>query len=105
MKMSDMDLQRQEVVDLNFITDGTIERVIAPKTWQRRRIEDECEFFERNLHHAFNYAEAALDNCKSLARLGCPMFDRLEEVETYVRGLLLAVLLLQSQHAKVEKDQ
>lgn len=103
MKMSDMDLQRQEIVDLNFVTDGTLERILNRK--HDRYGELLHEAFAHNLKHALNYAERALEYSKSLAAHGYDIFDELEQAETFARGLLLAVLLQQKVHADLRREK
>ena len=109
-RMSELDNDLREastIVDLNWITDGTADRCTLEAVEKRRnrRVEDELELFRRNMHHAFNYAEAALDNCRVLARNNYRIFNELEEVETYVRGLLLAVMLQQRAHTKQDDHE
>ena len=94
-KISDMDLQRHEVVDLNWVTDGTLQRIVERKS---DRYEDNLrECFRRNLNHAFDYA-------KAMSRSGFDASEELRDAHTYILGLDLACRLLMSQVAKAKQE-
>lgn len=102
-KMSDLDLQRSEIVDLNFVTDGTLDRIIAR---QPDRYENVLRYsFRHHMERALRDAKNALDYSKALVRGGYPAFHELEEIETAVRGMLLAVLIEQRAHANFTRTE
>lgn len=102
-KMSDLDLQRREVVDLNFVTDGTLERIVSRKSDRYGELLHEA--FAYNLKTAQNYGEKFLSFSTKLANHGYEIFEELEQAETFARGLLLAVLLQQKVHADLRREQ
>lgn len=91
-----------KVVDLNFVTDGTLDRIIAR---QPDRYENVLRYsFRHHMDMALKQAKNALDYSKALVRGGYPAFHELEEIETAVRGMLLAVLIEQRAHANLNKE-
>lgn len=84
--------------DINFITDGAVERVCA-----RRRHDGEVlrEGFAQKAKHLQDDAERSLDYCRDMVRGRYDVTDELQELEAFANGLLLAVLLLKHQ-AKAE---
>lgn len=78
-------------VDLNFVTDGTIDRICSQRT-QRHELLQEC--FKHNIKRAFDYAEAALDHCGSLQRAGFGTIEELDEAEVLLKAFLVQVMAL-----------
>lgn len=81
--------------DLNFVTDGTIERVCARRSRWEETLRD-CA--KHDLSLALDYAEAAMDHCRAMQRSKFDATTELAETETFLRTFLLAVLLMQGKH-------
>lgn len=81
-------------VDLNFVTDGTLERIAA----RRNHVEElRREFFRERLKMIATDTEQAVDYCRDLILSGADTSEELTELETTARGLLLVALLLKRE--------
>lgn len=88
-----------EVVDLNFITDGTIERICAQRN-RREEVLREC--FSHDLKLAFDYAEAAMDHCRDMKRARFNTTEELAEARVTLEAFLVAVMAMQREDASDE---
>ena len=91
------------MTDLNFITDGvidrhdsTIERIRAQRA-RREEILREC--FKHDLKLAFDYAEAAMDHCRDMIRAGFETKEELAEARVTLEAFLVAVMAMQRESA------
>lgn len=80
--------------DLNFVTDGTIERVCAQRS---RRHEVLREVFTHRLSRLQDDAERMTDICRDLIRAGANPTEELKEAETFIKALSLLLMVLQRE--------
>jgi hypothetical protein len=83
---------------LNFVTDGTIERVL--RTQHAHYVDVLREGFKRKLDHIANDCEKMTDYCRDLMKAGGDVSEELKEAETTANALLLVVLLLKREHGR-----
>lgn len=80
--------------DINFITDGTLERIFA----RRRTILDiRREGFRIKLKHINADSESMVDYCRDLKRSGADVSEELKELEGIGNGLLLLAMILKRE--------
>ena len=84
-------------MNLNFITDGTIERICAQRN---RRAEILRECFTNQLKHIQDSSEAMTDYCRDMQRAGIDARPELNEAETYLKSLLLLVGVMKLEHER-----
>ena len=87
--------------DINFITDGTVERIVAPRSIKQHVEDIRRECLKSKLKHLADDCEVAQDYCRDLMRSGADVSEELSELETTARGLLFVVLLLKLASGKV----
>lgn len=91
-------------MSLDFVTDGTLERVLRPRTRlaHHRDILREC--LKHKLKHIANDTEKATDYCRDLIRSGGDVTEELKELECTANGLLLVVLLLKREQGARDNE-
>lgn len=80
--------------DLNFVTDGTIERICRDK---RTREDALREGLAQKLKHTQNHAEGITDYLRDLIKAGADVSAELKEAEAFAHSLALVVLLMKRQ--------
>ncbi len=87
------------VVDLNFITDGTLDRVL-----RRRKDHAEVlrECFKHSVERIHNDVEAMTDYCREMVKHRVDATEELQDAETTIKAMLLVVLLLQREQNGAE---
>lgn len=83
--------------DVNFVTDGTIERVCS----RQQQYQDILrESFRQQLKHVANDVEKATDYCRHMKLVGADVTEELKELETTAHGLLLVAGLLKLEQER-----
>ncbi len=85
------------MTNLNFITDGTIERLCAQRN---RRAEVLRECFNNKISRIQDDAEAMTDYCRDMQRAGIDARPELTEAENYLKSLLLLVGIMKLEHER-----
>src|SRR5690348_12930446 len=80
---------RCSMTDLNFVTDGTLLRVLRRRTQQEHHQDILRSCLKHKLKHIANDTERAVDYCRGLIRAGGDATDELKELECAGNGLLL----------------
>ncbi len=88
-----------EVVDLNFITDGTIDRILQRRS-HREAILRNCA--KHDLDLSLNYAEAALDHLEAMRRAKYNVTEELKDTRVTLEAYLVAVMAMQREENGVE---
>ncbi len=88
-----------QVVDLNWVTDGTIDRIAQ----RRQHMEDiRRDAFKRRLKAIADEVEEANAHCRALICSGADVSKELLELETIANGLLLVAGILRLKANEVE---
>ncbi len=82
------------VVDLNFITDGSIDRILQRRS-HREAILRNCA--KHDLDLSLNYAEAALDHLKDMRRAKYSVTEELKDTRVMLEAYLVAVMAMQRE--------
>lgn len=77
--------------DVNFVTDGTIERICRDK---KTREDVLREGLTQKLKHMQNHAEGATEYLRDLIKAGADVSEELKEGELFAHSFMLVVLLL-----------
>ena len=79
-------------MNLNFVSDGTLDKILAKPT---RTITDiQREAFRRKLKHIADDTEQATDYCRRLMREGADVSEELKELAQTGNGLALVAGIL-----------
>ncbi len=87
------------IVDLNFITDGSIDRILQRRS-HREAILRNCA--KHDLDLSLNYAEAALDHLKDMRRAKYNVTEELKDTRVMLEAYLVAVMAMQREENGVE---
>lgn len=85
--------------DVNFVTDGTIERICRDK---KTREDAMREGFQQKLKLAQDHSEGATDYLRDMVRAGIDVTEELKQAEAFSRSMTLIVLILRHQQNKVQ---
>ncbi len=87
------------VVDLNFVTDGTLDRVLRRRN-HHAEVLREC--FKHSIERIHNDVEAMTDYCREMVKHNIDATEELKDAETTIKAMLLVVLLLKREQNGVE---
>lgn len=82
-------------VDLNFVTDGTLDRIFAHR---RSRADDLREWLKFDLERIQDYAERVTEHSRELCKLGVDCTEELKAASEYLSGVALLAQVLWREH-------
>jgi hypothetical protein len=80
--------------DLNFVTDGTIDRIACQRA-HREAILRDCA--KHDLKLSLDYAEAALDHLRDMQRARFSAVEELKDTRVTLEAFLVAVMAMQRE--------
>lgn len=86
--------------DINFVSDGTLERILAPRSRQQVLRDIALEGFKHKLSHLRNNCEQMETYCRDLIKSGGDPTEELKELEQTGHALVLVALLLKREWEK-----
>ena len=87
-------------MSVNFVTDGTLDRIIEPRSRTQHMEDIRRECFRHKIKHLSDDAECAADFCRDLMQSGADVTEELNELQIAANGLMLVAALLNREAEK-----
>ena len=87
-------------LDLNFVTDGTLDRILDVESRRNHRVEVLMECFRHSIERIHKDTDAMIDHCRAMIRAKLDVTKELDDAETLISAELLVIKLLKREQEK-----